>query len=235
MSLQVLAFPPSTEQAPKGVLVLLHGWGANAEDVASLAPHLELDEYLLVFPNAPFQHPFSDGGRMWYGFPGGLVPQDFDFPTSPDFQAQKDLPHSRELLTALMHALPEKTKVPLERTFLGGFSQGGAMALDVGSQFPLAGLLVLSGYLHRPLAQLTGSQLTGANRSGTKPSGHLPVLQVHGQQDPVVPLAAAHLTREALKALTPELHYHEFEGMGHEIGWPVIEQMQRFIHQVADE
>ncbi|NJO21274.1 MAG: alpha/beta hydrolase, partial [Spirulinaceae cyanobacterium RM2_2_10] len=47
-------------------MVALHGWGANAEDLASLAAYLQLPSYQLLFPNAPLPHPHAPNGRAWY-------------------------------------------------------------------------------------------------------------------------------------------------------------------------
>ncbi|HAA33061.1 MAG TPA: serine esterase, partial [Cyanobacteria bacterium UBA8553] len=46
-----------------------------------------------------------------------------------------------------LKSLQDTTGIPLESTILSGFSQGAAMALDVGLMLPLAGLVSLSGYL----------------------------------------------------------------------------------------
>ena len=125
-----------------------------------------------------------------------------------------ELISSRELLQSWLRSLPEKTGVPLEKTILSGFSQGGAMTLDVGLSLPLAGLIVLSGYWHpQP-------------RPGI--SSFPPVLLVHGKDDRIVPLSAAHQTRDQLKSWGVALDYHEF-AMGHEIRPEVLELMRNFV------
>ncbi|NEP61337.1 MAG: esterase, partial [Symploca sp. SIO2G7] len=115
------------------LIVLLHGWGANAQDVAGIAPYMQLANYQMVFPDAPHTHRVAGGmgtpgGRMWYALPDIF---DFDQP----FTHQADLQQSRQRLLDWITALPAKTGIPLEKTILGGFSQGGAMALDVGMEF----------------------------------------------------------------------------------------------------
>lgn len=207
--LQSLRVPPANGKAAQAVLVILHGWGANAFDVQALARFVNLPGVEMFFPDAPFPHPQAPGGKMWYDFPAN-----FGFQTSPGFADRSDLTTSRKLLKEFLKALPDRTGVPLDRTFLGGFSQGGAMTLDVGLSLPLAGLLVLSGYLHAPL-QPQRSELP-------------PVLLVHGRQDLVVPLAAAQQTRDALQALGVNLRYQEYT-MGHEISPIVLQQMQIFV------
>ncbi|MEM1239170.1 MAG: hypothetical protein AAGI45_04950 [Cyanobacteria bacterium P01_H01_bin.26] len=207
MSLQALSAGDSTASR---LLVLLHGWGANAQDVAGIAPYMQLADYQLLFPNAPHPHTVSGGmgapgGRMWYALPESF---DFDQP----FTHQADLQQSRQLLLDWLTALPQKTGIPLEKTILGGFSQGGAMALDVGMQLPLAGMMILSGYGHGSLAA---------------PIAPRPVLLIHGRQDPVVPVAQAHRNKSELEALSVTVDYHEFD-MGHEISMEVLLMAKRF-------
>ncbi|MGA7936051.1 MAG: alpha/beta hydrolase [Kovacikia sp.] len=212
MSLQAISVPPASGQPAEGVIVLLHGWGANYQDLLGLTPYLNLPMYQFVFPDAPFPHPFNPVGKMWYAFP-----EDYSFMGKPEFRDRPDLANSRQLLTELIRSLAEQTGVPLSRTILGGFSQGGAMTLDVGVNLPLAGLMVLSGYLHAPLQP--------------EISSFPPVLMVHGRQDQVVPLLSAHQARDSLQGLGIELQYHEFD-MGHEIQPIVLEQIQNFVEEV---
>ena len=188
------------------MVVGLHGWGANAQNVASLAPLLNLPEYQLLFPNAPFPNPYASGGKMWYSF---RQPQQ-----SPE-QGYQELAESQRLLTDWLESLESNTGIPLSRTILAGFSQGGAMTLDVGLHLPLAGMAVLSGYLH-PISQ------------PIEPRTFPPVLIVHGRQDSVVPLSAAHKSRDTLTAMEVAVEYQEFD-MGHEISPEVLTLIRSFV------
>lgn len=126
---------------------------------------------------------------------------------------REGLAQSRQQLLDWLKSLEGTTGVPFTRTVLSGFSQGGAMTLDVGLQLPLAGLCVLSGYLHsEPILGQT----------------YPPILMVHGQQDPVVPLRAAQQARKILTGLGAKIEYHEFN-MQHEIQMPVVELLRKFI------
>jgi phospholipase/carboxylesterase len=206
MALQAISLTPPNQPADQ-LLVLLHGWGANARDVAGLAPYLNLTGYQMLFPDGPFPHPMAPGGRMWYSFP-----VNYDFRRPHDFEQQADLQTSRQQLREWLQALPATTGIPLENTILGGFSQGGAMTLDIGLQLPLAGMMVLSGYCHAPL---------------TKAVSDRPILIIHGRQDPVVPLEKAQTTQSELTALGMTVTYHEFD-MGHELSLPAMEVAGRF-------
>lgn len=199
LPLQSIHLLPTTSSTPSGLIVALHGWGANADDLASLAPTLNLSDYQFEFPNAPFPHPYAAGGKMWYDL------------ENTDYQG---LAESRQLLSEWLMSLESQTGIPLSRTILIGFSQGGAMTLDVGLSLPLAGLICLSGYLH----------FTPQARVSPWPA----ILIVHGTRDTVVPLRAAVRSRDALTALGAPVQYREFD-MGHEIQPQVIDLMRSFV------
>ncbi|MGJ5673718.1 MAG: alpha/beta hydrolase [Nostochopsis sp.] len=201
LSLEFIQVPPTTG-TPKGLIVALHGWGANAEDLASLAPYLNLPDYQFVFPNAPFPHPHSPIGRAWYELSAENM--------------YEGLTQSRELLTDWLLSLENSTGVPLSQTILSGFSQGGAMTLDIGLKLPFAGLIVMSGYLH-PGAVETSSATSLS-----------PVLITHGRYDQVVPLQAALNAKETLESRGIAVQYYEFD-MGHEIQLPMLELIRSFV------
>jgi len=200
--LQFINIPPSTPQPPAGLLVCLHGWGANAEDVASLLPFLNLPEYHFVFPNAPFPYPYSPLGRAWY-----------DLRSENMYEG---LEESRQVLTDWLQSLESSTGVPLSRTILTGFSQGGAMTLDVGLNLPLAGLVSMSGYLHHDAVRVNKNSFP-------------PTLIMHGKQDQVVPVLAAFKAKETLESLGVVVNYQEFVDMGHEISQQMLGLLRNFV------
>jgi phospholipase/carboxylesterase len=193
--------------------VLLHGWGANAQDVAGLIEAINMISipFKGLLPDAPFDHPMVPGGKQWYGFP-----PNYDFCRPHDFESQADLLQSRQLLKAWMESLPEKTGIPLEKTIMGGFSQGGAMALDVGAQIPLAAMLILSSYSHAPIRPFVTSR---------------PVLIIHGRQDPVVPLSKALATKSQLMQQGIAVTYQEFD-MGHEVSLDALRVASQFCQRL---
>lgn len=198
LSLKFISVPPANGQAPVGLVVCLHGFTGNSQQLAPFAPVLNLPEYQFLFPDAPYPHPY--GGRMWYNL------------QSRDYQG---LTASREQLTDWLKSLESSTGVPLSRTILAGFSQGGAMTLDVGLTLPLAGLVCISGYLH-------------SNLELTARKSFPPVLIVHGRQDQMVPLSSAQSARDNLTALGVAVKYQEFD-MGHIIVPAVLAVMRTFV------
>jgi len=171
-------------------LVLLHGWGADADDLLELGLELVDGDVSVVALRAPWPHP-AGSGRQWY---------DLQHPAWPD------LPEARSQLRGRLLALG--ATVPLEATALLGFSQGAAMALDVGcgdvageEGLPLAALISCSGYPH-PLWQPRRPQPT--------------VLLTHGEQDGVVPFAACEAIAQQLEAAGGTVRQLAFNG-GHSI------------------
>ncbi|MEB3147623.1 MAG: alpha/beta hydrolase [Sphaerospermopsis sp.] len=207
MTLDFIRISPKTKQKPAALIVTLHGCGANAQDVESLSSYFNLPDCEFLFPNAPYPYPYSPVGRAWYDL--------------RDENMYQGLPESRQLLIDWLQSLESMTGVPLSRTVLSGFSQGGAMTLDVGLTLPLAGLVVMSGYPHPQLANL---------QKGNFP----PTLIMHGTQDQVVPLSAATKAKAVTEALGVVVEYHEFV-MGHEINLEMLEVLRKFvIKTIAD-
>lgn len=204
-SLAFISVPPASGQTPTGLIVCMHGFGGNSQDLASFAPKLNLPDYQLLFPNAPFPHSSQPGGRQWYDLNSSNV---------------QGLTESRQRLTDWLKSLEGMTGIPLSRTILSGFSQGGAMTLDVGLTLPVAGLVSLSGYLHAKPKPTVGASLP-------------PVLIVHGKQDDIVPLSEAQRARDSLRSLGVAVKYQEFD-MGHEIRPVVLALMQRFVGDIID-
>ncbi|MCT0224580.1 esterase [Synechococcus sp. CS-1328] len=186
-------------------LVLLHGWGADADDLLDLGELLVGPEVSVVALRAPDPHPAGQG-RQWYDL------QQPEWPQLP--QARSDL---RQRLKQLA------TTVPLANTALLGFSQGAAMAIDVATSastegLPLAALVSCSGYPH----------------PGWQPGPlHTPVLLTHGEQDPVVPFAASlELERQLARVAQPTQPVRRLAFVGgHTIEADLLPRIRAFLAQ----
>jgi len=151
-------------------LVLLHGWGATAEDLEPLGRSLAnaMDHCMEVMAlEAPHLHP-QPPGRQWYG----LFPADWDA-----------VPSAVEALQRRLQTISSQG-APMGRTVLLGFSQGGAMALHCGCNLPIAGVISCSGYPHP---------------DWQPPEHHPHVLAMHGLQDTIVPPNALDAIAERLQ------------------------------------
>ncbi|MEA2423031.1 MAG: phospholipase/carboxylesterase [Thermoleophilaceae bacterium] len=164
---------------PEGALVLLHGRGTSEDDIAPLFDEIDPDSRLVgVAPRGPLSLP--PGGAHWY------VVQRVGFPEPGTFFP------TLERLTAWFDALPETIGVPVERTVLGGFSQGAVMAyaLALGDGRPRpAGLIALSGFI----PTVDGFALDLDDLDG------YPVAIGHGTFDPVIEAEFGRAARKRLE------------------------------------
>jgi phospholipase/carboxylesterase len=188
------------------LVVVLHGRGADANDLADLAPMMDgPDGYRFVFPNAPksFEpYPGMTFGFTWFdGWP----------PT------RESIAESRALLLEFLDQIAERHPPADGKMILAGFSQGGLMSLDVGFRTaqPLRGIISMSGGLYEEdLPKLQPRR----------------VLLVHGTLDDMIPVVAARRARRVLEEHGLEPEYHEFP-MGHHVTPESMEVVAAFIRR----
>ncbi len=184
-----------------GTVIWMHGLGADATDFEPIVPLLKLHRPLrFVFPNAPTRPVTINGGmqmRAWY---------DVD-PRAP-LSGDADIRSSAGQIAQLL-AREQARGVSPERITLAGFSQGGVIALHLGLRHPdrLAGIMALSTYVHDH-EHLT-DEISFA-------SVDVPIFMAHGLMDPMIPIARAVTSREALRRLNYQVEWHEY-GMGHQV------------------
>lgn len=197
MALHYLHTIPSAQpdDASLPLVVVLHGRGADANDLADLAPMVDgPGGYRFVFANAP--KAFEPYPGMTFGFTW------FDgWPPTPESIAE-----SRRLLLDFLDQIIERYPPKDGKVILAGFSQGGLMALDVGfrTKTPLAGIVVMSGGLYED--ELPDFEARSDQR----------VLIVHGTLDDMIPVVAARRARRVLEDHGIQPEYHEFS-MGHHV------------------
>ncbi len=197
----VLEIDPSRQAT--ACIILLHGLGADGHDLAPLAGELEVagrDRIRFLFPNAPLRPVSLNAGqvmRAWYDI-HGLT---FDHPEDePGIQAS----------AAALHGLIEgqiDAGIAPGRIIVGGFSQGGAVALYGALRFAprLGGVLALSTYL--PLHARLLQEPPVADPA-------TPIMMTHGVDDPVVPYGYGRLSQQRLEALGYSVAWKDYP-MGH--------------------
>jgi phospholipase/carboxylesterase len=200
-----IARPDAPRDLP--LVVALHGRGANAEDLAALAPEIG-DGYRFVFPNGRLRLDMGPWvGFAWYEREAVAT----------------DLPASRAALEALLGELWARTGLGPAQTVLLGFSQGAVMTLDVGLRSPtrFAGLVAMSGYLYEDDSLAAALAQARDQR----------VLVVHGTEDATLPISRGRAARRTLEAAGLPVEYHEFR-MGHEVSRESLAVVQTFLHAV---
>jgi phospholipase/carboxylesterase len=189
---------PAAGGPAQQLIVLLHGYGADGNDLIDLAPHWAglLPHAAFVSPHAPFPCEASPQGRQWFGFEG-----------RDNAAIYAGVLAAASILDHFLDQALERFALPASRMALVGFSQGTMMALHVALRREVAvgGILGYSGRLIAP------PQLADEIRS--KP----PVLLVHGDADPVVPFAALAEAASALTALGVSVTTERRPGLPHAI------------------
>ena len=180
-------------------VIWLHGLGADGHDFESIVPELGLSDTLgirFIFPHAPKRPVTINGGmvmRSWYDI------------KDPDLSKQRDKEDFDDSANILKYWIDGEIEkgIAAERVIVAGFSQGGAITLHCGLTYPqqLAGLLVLSSYL--PFAAVMDEDSASANRQ-------TPIMMMHGEFDPVIPVEFARQSCATLKAHDYPVEWHDY-------------------------
>lgn len=193
------------------LVVLLHGFGASMQDLASLAPAIDPSGYVYAFPNAPYRVDLGGGAA---GFSWALGRPGVETPPS-------DAPSVDDLLDSFFTDLIAETGVTKGQIVLAGFSQGGGLTLRYGlpRADTFAGLAVLSGAF-RDAEEV---------RPSLPPQRTQPIFIGHGAQDPLISLDRSHETRAFLEAEGYAPLYHEYD-MAHEISPAELADLTPWLH-----
>lgn len=202
--------PPAAGGAPTSLVILLHGYGSNGEDLIGLAPYWRpaLPHTLFIAPNAPERCPGAPGGYQWWGLTS----------LSPAARAQ-GVRQPAPAVNAFIDDQLARHGLTEDRLALVGFSQGTMMALHVGPrrERALAGIVGFSGMLADPEAL--------ALELRSKP----PILLIHGDADPTLPVTALYQAKAALDPLGFEVGTHVSPGLGHSIDEAGLRLGQQFL------
>lgn len=193
------------------LVVLLHGFGANMADLASLAPALGQRGYVYVAPNGPLRVRVAPN-QVGFGWtpPGGTGEEEYAW-------------RSEELLVPLFDEVLERYRVPPGQAVLLGFSQGGGMTYRCGLGRPdvFAGLAALSSVL--PDLDVLRERLP-AERTQQ-------VFIAHGLFDDIVFLHSAEQAKAFLEEAGYGPVYREYP-MGHEISPDLVADLAEWLHGV---
>lgn len=197
---------------PASAAVLFHGRGTSEHDLYPLLDALDPERRLLgATPRGPLVLP--PGGAHWY------VVREIGYPDRSTFV------DSYELASAWLDALAEETGVPLERTVIGGFSQGAVMswALGLGRGRPRpAGLVALSGFV----PTVEGFEL---DLGAPLP----PVAIGHGTYDPVISVDWGRRAKQLLEDAGAEVLYRE-SAMPHSVDPSFLAELRPWLERVVE-
>lgn len=203
--------PRKPHPSSNPTVILLHGRGADEEDLLGLASYL--DERLLVLSvRAPYQFQFG-GGYTWYDAGETGTPEPTMFKSSYDkLTAFID--------DALVHYAVDKRKV-----YLLGFSMGTVMSYALALTRPTTfrGVVANSGYV----AEDTHLTYLWNQIASTD------FFVAHGTEDPVIPVQRARRARQLLEARNARVEYREYP-MAHQISEESLGDSGRWLKQRLD-
>ena len=178
------------------LVIMLHGFGSNMQDLAGLAPAINATGYVYACPNAPISFQLGPGqtGYGWMTPRGGGTPE--------------ETANSEKLLGDFFDTVFEQFNVPPGQALLLGFSQGGGMTYrcGLGRANRFAGLAALSATLPDQ-DELAGRLPKERNQ---------PIFVAHGRYDQMISEDTAHSAKSFLEnnGYSPDFHIYD---MGHEI------------------
>ncbi|UUV21034.1 alpha/beta hydrolase [Paenimyroides aestuarii] len=194
--LNYLIKEPKIVQAQNPLIVLMHGYGSNEEDLFTFATELP-DDYYVVSVQAPYQLP--PYGFAWYAISFDADMNKF----SDDNQAIA----SRDLLVEFIDEIVAKYPIDTKNINLVGFSQGAILSYAIAITYPekINKVVALSGYFN-PEIMTPKTAFSAYN--------HLKIFGSHGTVDQVIPVEWARKTTDFLKPFNISFEYKEYP-VGH--------------------
>ena len=194
MSLQYIVREPKNKTQNPPLLILLHGYGSNKEDLFSFAEELP-DELLIISAQAPYEMGY--GGYAWYAI-------NFD-DVKGKFSDLKQAKTSLDIVAIFIDEIKQKYKTDPDKTFLLGFSQGAILSYSLSFFYPnkVQSVIALSGYIN---TELLPKEISKEIQTSYYCS--------HGSVDQVLPIEWARKSKPFLDNLGLQNVYSEYP-IGH--------------------
>ncbi|MEP0521659.1 MAG: dienelactone hydrolase family protein [Hyphomicrobiales bacterium] len=190
--------PPVSGGPAKQLVVFLHGYGADGNDLIGIGREwaAHLPDAAFVSPHAPEPCGMAPVGRQW-----------FHLTLRDPSEYWRGVTAARPSLDAFLNAELKSLELTDKDLVLVGFSQGTMMALHVGLRRDAspAGIVGYSGLL------------AGPENLEADIKGRPPVFLAHGTHDEVVPHQMMTIAENSLKAAKVPVSSHSAQGMGHGI------------------
>ena len=196
MNLHYLVQEPKVKHDKNPLLLLLHGYGSNEEDLFSFAPELPDDSYVISV-RAPYD--LQPYGHAWYAIHFDADENKF----SDNVQAKQSV----EIIASFIDEIVKQYPIDTENVTLIGFSQGAILSYATALTYPekISKVVALSGYFNQEILP---------EIIDTKAISHLKFFVSHGSVDQVIPVDWARKAKPALENLGLEVEYQEYP-IGH--------------------
>jgi len=189
----------SQDKNPEMLIIFLHGWGSNGNDLIQLAPF-----FAQSFPKAHFlsphgpeecpQNPFE--GKQWFGLDFNI-----DGTINRDNMPQK-VKNASEHVKNFINYWQKEYNIDKNQTYLIGFSQGSMVALEIGSKIILGGLLCYSGSFIN-----NNYPLSKDNK----------IMLIHGELDDTIPINNMQNAKNSLLTLGADVESYICKDLAHSI------------------
>lgn len=192
LALEYIKREPKNNSENPPLLILLHGYGSNEQDLFSFASELP-EELLIISARAPLT--ISYGSYAWYTI-------HFDT-TNGKFSDTDEAIQAREQISTFIDQIIKKYNVDKNNVFLLGFSQGTILSYSVALNYPnkVQNIIALSGYINQDLIPKTFDD---------KDYSNLDFFISHGTVDQVIPVEWAQNAPEVLNKLNIKNCYQEY-------------------------
>lgn len=196
MNLYYLIQEPKIKHDKNPLLLLLHGYGSNEEDLFSFASELPQDHYVISV-RAPYD--LQPYGHAWYAIHFDADENKF----SDNVQAKQSV----EIIAGFIEEVVKQYPIDAKNVTLIGFSQGAILSYATALTFPekVSKVVALSGYFNQEIMPEV---------IDTNAISHLKFFVSHGSVDQVIPVDWARKAKPALENLGLEVEYHEYP-VGH--------------------
>jgi len=204
---------------PKYLVIFLHGYGANGENLINLAPEFTrvLPDAFFISPNAiqPWEGGFPHA-YQWFSLYGGIERKSLE-------SISGDIKNSNKILAQFIGDQLKRLNLGYDKLFLIGFSQGAMMAIYQGliSKEKIAGVVAFSGRVILP--EMLGEQTI------SKPD----ICLIHGEADSVVPFHNFTEGKEILHENKIPFEGYSFTNLDHSIDFNGVRCAQKFIKKLA--
>tara|TARA_Y100001970_G_scaffold47248_1_gene59636 strand:- start:4900 stop:5547 length:648 start_codon:yes stop_codon:yes gene_type:complete len=193
-----------SEKKEYGIIIMMHGYGASMHDLVSIAQVVNDKDFIYIFPNAPIEMNvgFYQKGYAW--FPIETI----------------DYNESSKLLEETIDQIIKTYKY--NKIYIGGFSQGGMMALHSGlfSNRVYSGAIILSSKI--------------IDNKNTKNRVNIPketkIFVSHGRFDSIIGIEEGRKIKQTLDKQGFDLFYKEYD-IGHEISTDVIHDLSNWLEK----
>lgn len=211
LSLKYLIKKPRIETEKSPLILLLHGYGSNAEDLFSFSGELPKNAFI-VSAQAPYDLQY--GSYAWYAI-------DFDADENK-FSDLDQAKKSRDLIAVFIDELLKNYPIDVNQVTLIGFSQGTILSYAVALSYPekIQKVVAFSGYLNLDIIKENYQK---------NDYSKLKMFISHGVQDQVIPVEWARKAPLLLNDIGVQNVYHEYQ-MGHGINQPNFQDFKKWFN-----